>query len=211
MATMFPSDLTLPSLNRLATSNVKCPGLGATSSRDSQGHGATAIKEGLCLLILNFQTTSCQSRGICRAWLTSASCLSWAAEEEGSKLPGHETLTQGLRTVRSHPNPHPKALSVHDYNVRAARGPTGSCAMVDSQEASVSEYFLVHLHWVDHPASMPRHGWRGAPLQGAPIAWHEVPESLETQRAWWLHIWLTIHGVQLPWMLGWCFAVTEQH
>lgn len=82
--------------------------------------------------------------------------------EGWSRVPGCETPTKGLRPVRSHPNPSPKALSVHDTTARAPGGPTRFSEVVESQQASARKWFVACL--------LARHGWRGASMQRASVA-----------------------------------------
>ena len=169
--------------------------------------GAAAIKEGLHSLIFSFSNhILLEQRDLAELSRPQSVACAGQGGEGDSRLPGCETPMHGLRRARSHQNPPPKALSVHDPAARASRGPTRPSAAADSQEASASKRFIACLRWVDHPAPIPGHGrW------GAPTAWHEMPKSLAAPRARGFHTWLAACRAQLPSVPSWRFAVTEQH
>lgn len=48
-------------------------------------------------------------------------------------------------------------------------------------------------------------------MRGALAAWHKMPKNLAAPRARGLHAWLAACSAQLPSVLGWCSAITEQH
>lgn len=159
--------------------------------RAAGARGAAAVKEGLRSLIFSFSNhILLEQRDPAELGRPQPVACAGQGGESGSRLPGCETPTRGLRRARSHQNPPPKALSVHDPAARASRGPTRPSAVVDSQEAAASKCFVACLRWVDRPAPTPGHSRRGAPLRGAPAAWHKMPESLAAPRARGFHAWL---------------------